>query len=628
MATAAPARVAAIPPLLFTLTALMLQAQAPVPPAPVTEQIPTGNDWVIDISVDGALAALRRPKGSAGFEDLLLRDLRSGAERILVTASAEGWTNDFLLSNDGRKIAYRWTGVDTSLPSGRRSTLWYIGTEPGAQRQPLLTAEAAGGSFGNPVGWSPDDKWVLAMMPNQRALRWVSVADGAVRQLPAFEPWRQAQVEARALSPDGAWIAFSARRTADSPDRDIFIVDRDGRNERALVTPPGRKSAPVWTPDSQHILFAIDSDANAGLWSVPVRNDGVAARVMVAAGADSQPLRVTSDGVLFSTSLNPPAQLVLIADRHSGRISDETSGSRPAWSPDGASVAFTRSQGATRSVVVRTLATGVERIFANGRLTDEGEEKVQWMKDGRSLFTFMPAGEPAATGGGFYRIDLSTAAVTALLARNGSGQVRSRVAVLSPDERVVYAAVRASATSPWHGVVAIDLSTGAERVIGRFPGAGLPADEPADECGLAISPDGKTLAILAWTGASTAKLMTIDTADGAFRELLAFPTRHYPINLVQWTRDGRHILYADAPVDGVWRVMRISASGGQPEPDGLTGSSLSGTSSDLRGFIPTRFELSPDETRIAFDQWTKAKRTLWRTDRFMRAAGLNRGARK
>jgi len=79
-------------PLLAALSTAVVRVQSPLPAV----QIPTGNDWVVDISQQGRFAALRRPKGTAGYEDLLLRDLLTGSERILVSASPEGWTNDFV----------------------------------------------------------------------------------------------------------------------------------------------------------------------------------------------------------------------------------------------------------------------------------------------------------------------------------------------------------------------------------------------------------------------------------------------------------------------------------------------------------------------------------------------------
>lgn len=59
-----------------------------------------------------------------------------------------------------------------------------------------------------------------------------------------------------AVSPDGSRIAYSADRDAENPERDIYVINRDGSGRERLVTCDGQVcQAMSWSPDGRRIAF-------------------------------------------------------------------------------------------------------------------------------------------------------------------------------------------------------------------------------------------------------------------------------------------------------------------------------------------------------------------------------------
>jgi hypothetical protein len=182
----------------------------------------------------------------------------------------------------------------------------------------------------------------------------------------------------------------------------------------------------------------------------------------------------------------------------------------------------------------------------------------------------------------------------------GFGRIASR------DQTMFYKVVRSvpGPDSPVTGVVSVDLATGAEAPVATFPEPLEPYGTP----GLDLSPDGTTLVIM-WADVAesggallAARLATIRVDGTGYREIYGpFPVSRTP-DLVKWTPDGTAILFVTQQ-NGRWRVMRIPASGGTPEFDGLES--------------PTQIwniDVSPDGSQIAFSAASPVTTELWALD--------------
>jgi Tol biopolymer transport system component len=189
----------------------------------------------------------------------------------------------------------------------------------------------------------------------------------------------------------------------------------------------------------------------------------------------------------------------------------ESSDIGPAWSPDGARLAFLRiAEGRTEYISIPSDG-GAERQVAEfgGAPADTGQPlpAVSWMRDGRSL----------------------------VVVETGEKQLPA--------------------------IALVSLADGAVRRITTPPEGSEGDSTPA------VSPDGNTLAFVRGTGPDGADIYLCDLAGGNLRRL-TFDDR--AIRGIAWTPDGQEVVYA-ANRAGAWRLWRLPAYGGSPRDIAIAG---------------------------------------------------------
>jgi len=70
-----------------------------------------------------------------------------------------------------------------------------------------------------------------------------------------------------AWSPDGRTIAFVSTRDGNP---EIYVMDKDGGNQRRLTFNPTGDWRPAWLPDSTHLVFVSDRDGNNDVYEIAV----------------------------------------------------------------------------------------------------------------------------------------------------------------------------------------------------------------------------------------------------------------------------------------------------------------------------------------------------------------------
>ena len=575
-------------------------------------------DGEADFSPDGRL--MLHTDWDSG--DLAVREMSTGQTKRLMAKpgswkDAGTYAESPLFSPDLKHIAYQW-GIDEKE---FRSELRVMSNEPGGK--PRVVVNTPENSYYEPAGWSPDGKYILALIEKPDLtwqVAWVSAADGSARVLKSLG-WRirwsgrqgrvLSNVRSRPrISPDGRYIVYaalavnpkSANGPIDLPDERIYLLAADGSSETELVKTAGVNENPTWTPDGKHLLFTSDRSGNFDLWSIAMDNGratGIPTLVTGKTGTGIRANRMTRSGSYYYTDAGQGVETIRIAE--AGKATQNAGGfigRQPTWSPDGKQLAFFRHRppagGDNYDMVVHSLETGDEKLYSFNGLRSA---PARWIHDGKGVLVTVQNQKKTR---GLYRVDLEKSEFKQILEYDDT-LLRSGVFALSLDNDTVYQAGRdpKSSTVKVDRILAIDLKSGQQKQICALPATG--------DAGIRLSPDGKTLAIKRLDPQARQAHFDRVAIDGSnYRKVytLAFPS--YRLDDFAWDKNGRGILFGTRN-DGKWQIMRIPAEGGKPVASGFDMKDA-GNSLDI--------SLSPDGTRLAFSL-SKPVLELWAIDNLL-----------
>src|SRR5947209_3363235 len=163
----------------------------------------------------------------------------------------------------------------------------------------------------------------------------------------------KADAHSPAWSPDGRWLAFVTERESEASGKDekeqkkqgkgkaqIWLIPTDGGEARQLTFMPHGASHPVWSPDSKRLLFS----AGVGPLDEETEDGKALPKARVIAR-----LFYRLDGVGFIHERRQHLFLVNVAGGEPEQLTDgDWDDDDPAWSPDGAHIAFTSNRTAER----------------------------------------------------------------------------------------------------------------------------------------------------------------------------------------------------------------------------------------------------------------------------------------
>jgi Tol biopolymer transport system component len=221
-------------------------------------------------------------------------------------------------------------------------------------------------------------------------LRWF---DRAGRAGESIESPPNAEYINPAISPDGTMVA--ANRVDPQTGRwDIWLVDTSRGVPSKLTTDPADDFDPVWSPDSNEIVFASRRGERVGLYRQSITGRSGAELLVEFEDSDVVPTDWSQDGryVLYQQAMLRRWSIwtvPLFGDRKPIPLMDEEfSPYAPHLSPDGQWLAYNSFESGPADVFVR-------RFLADGpkkQISHDGGVHPRWTHDGKELVYWSPPG--------------------------------------------------------------------------------------------------------------------------------------------------------------------------------------------------------------------------------------------
>lgn len=189
------------------------------------------------------------------------------------------------------------------------------------------------------------------------------------------------------VSPDGTRIAVEI---AGGDGIDIHIYDLTRKSLTRLTSSPSHGRSPLWTPDSQRVVFYSDA-GGGGLYSMAADGTG-SLRRLTTNRALQTPYSWTEGGrtLLFeerSIDRLRSADIYLLSLAGEPTVAPlvhtAAGDAEPAVSPDGRWLAYTAREAGYGDVYVRPFP---QVDSGRWRISTEGGDSPRWSRDGRQLF--------------------------------------------------------------------------------------------------------------------------------------------------------------------------------------------------------------------------------------------------
>jgi serine/threonine-protein kinase len=378
-----------------------------------------GSDGIWQVSPNGGAPSplIAVGKGEAAHGPQLL----PGGNWVLFTfrpSSQDSWDQAQIVAQSlesgerivlierGRDARYVWTG---HLVYGLNGVLLGVPFDVRARRvtgpavslvEGVMDADVRTGAMHFAVSNDGTLVYLSGALGERSTLSWVD-RDGRREPLPADAlPYSHARV-----SPDGTRVAVEI---AGRDGVDIHLFDLARKTLTRLTSSPVHGRSPLWTPDSQRVVFYSDADGG-GLYSMAADGTGAIRRLTTLRGFQT-PYSWADGGRTLVYDERSADQLTL-ADIYALSADGEptatpllrtpTNEMEPAVSPNGRWLAYTARDTAGEDVYVRPFP----RVDGGRwRISTEGGDSPLWSRDGRQLF-FISRGRamsvPIETAPGF-----------------------------------------------------------------------------------------------------------------------------------------------------------------------------------------------------------------------------------
>jgi uncharacterized protein (TIGR03435 family) len=386
---------------------------------------------------------------------LFVHDLTTGTNRRLTNSGGDfnGGSQEFgdaaVFSRDNKQMAYTW---DLGNKGGAELRLISMQATGVPRPRTLVAGDDLDWIAG--YDWSPDNDFIATVVRRKdrtSQIGLVSITAASFRPLKSFD-WRMPT--GIFFSPDGKYLAYDLPADSATGNRDVFVLSRDGSREITAVASPGQDAIVGWSPDGKHLVFASDRSGSMDLWAIGFENGKVLGPEQRLGRGIGNPehfenLGMTSSGSQYSEIIDRrsagPEVRIAKYDPSIGKLLSEPvaiaktflgTNAFPAWSPDGAYLAFASFRDSYVAIGVHSIQTGQIREIVpspNFQASMGNFRSLTWAADGKS---FLVTGTNKRDGNGIFKIDAQTGE-TSLISPAAQFGGQTDTFVISPDRRYV-----------------------------------------------------------------------------------------------------------------------------------------------------------------------------------------------
>jgi len=249
--------------------------------------------------------------------------------------------------------------------------VWYV-----ASRPPIRDGAPS---------WSPDSRHIVFYSESGGAAAdlYVMDADGSNRRALMTTVFSEG---APAYSPNGAQIAYDTDRDGNF---EIYVMNADGHGQKRLTNNPARDLAPAWAPDGSRIAFMSDRASRPEFDVFVMKADGSGVERLTT-GQTSWFPQFASDGRRIALHIGRDVHILDAPSKILKRLTfDPQNGMYPTWSPDGLQIAFMSwRNGSTEIFTMNADGTNQKVLvsMARGSVIDP-----RWSPDGTKIvFVHVP----------------------------------------------------------------------------------------------------------------------------------------------------------------------------------------------------------------------------------------------
>ncbi len=170
-------------------------------------------------------------------------------------------------------------------------------------------------------------------------------------------------------------IAFYSDRQAPNVIKEIYLMDADGQNQRAITAHKTVSLSPSWSPTGDAVAYTSFFSSRPGVYLVDLLTGRK--NPVVTEGTFNATPTFSPDGrqIAFARSLPGGNIEIFVANRDGGGLRRLTNArgidTNPSWSPTGRQIAFTSDRGGSPQIYVMDLeGTNLQRLSRSGRYND------------------------------------------------------------------------------------------------------------------------------------------------------------------------------------------------------------------------------------------------------------------